>query len=809
MTPDLPPICYEFDAERCSQIPVRIKDQPQWVNWQARDRIDKRSGDIIGLDKIPIDPKTNPSRPAQINNSASWGAFRQCIDALPHLLNQWRQSDPQGYRGGGIGYVFTLEDGLAGIDLDKVREPSTGLIAPWARHVIRYLNSYTEISPTGTGVKIFCQASLPGGGVNKHYIELYDQGRFFTVTGWHLDETPATIEARPEEVHALYCVHAILDTALTRYGARFELLFAGEWEQACNQNDIPFPSQSEADQSFCNLAANVGASDEQIDTLMRMSGLYRDKWDTRHFGDGRTYGQATLANSLGSRDDGARLYIQKTAPTRQLLRSDQDLPWSDQTNAEMLVRLYGKDMRYCHPWKKWMTWNSICWEVDQTGAAMRHAKETIKRLAQEAATRIEHLHTLSVEEQEKTLQLVKHVKSSLFARRLQDLLILAASEAGIPILPADLDQHPMLLPCLNGTVDLTTGLCRPHQRGDLLTKHIPVVYDPAATCPQWEAFLWQIMGGSVPSEGLSESSEALEELQQANERAHRLTKFLQRVVGYALTGDVTEQALFILWGSGSNGKSTFLNTLMAMLGAYAIKAVPDLLMVKKNDTHPTERADLFGCRLVAAIETEKGRSLSEVLVKEMTGGDPIRARRMREDFWEFFPTHKVLLATNHKPVIRGTDHAIWRRIRLIPFTITIPDEKQDKGLMEKLSKEFPGILAWAIEGCLEWQREGLGLPDEVEAATEDYRSEMDVLGDFLETYCHQGPNYRIKVGELWKAYQRWCDETGESPGTQKQLGQQLQERGFVGDRGTNGTRWRLGLALRPHEGDANTGGMTL
>lgn len=468
---------------------------------------------------------------------------------------------------------------------------------------------------------------------------------------------------------------------------------------------------------------------------------------------------------------------------------------------------YGESMRYCHPWNKWLIWNGTYWAVDETGAAMRYAKDTIKRLAQQAATRVEQLDALSPLERTQAIEFAKHVKSSLSARRLHDLLTLAASEEGIPIIPAALDRHPMFLPCRNGTIDLTTGECQPHQRHHLLTKCSAVVYDPDATCPVWEAFLWRIMGGHVPMPGVTEPSE--ENRQQANERAHHLTRFLQRVVGYVLTGDVSEQVLFILWGSGSNGKSTFLNTLMDILGAYAIKAAPNLLMVKKHDAHPTECADPFGRRLVAAIETEKEHALSEVLVKEMTGGDPIRTRRMREDFWEFLPTHKIFLATNHKPVIRGTDHAIWRRIRLIPFTVTIPDDQQDKHLMDKLSKERPGILAWAVRGCLAWQRHGFGLPGEVKMATDDYRSEMDVFGDFLEVRCLQGSQFRIQAAELWKAYQKWCDEMGESPGTQKQLGQQLQERGFVGHRGAKGSRWWIGLALHLNEGDANPDGIAL
>ena len=249
-------------------------------------------------------------------------------------------------------------------------------------------------------------------------------------------------------------------------------------------------------------------------------------------------------------------------------------------------------------------------------------------------------------------------------------------------------------------------------------------------------------------------------------------------------------------GTGRNGKSTFLNLLRLLLGAYAMKAPSELLMVSHNDRHPTERADLWGKRFVAAIETEQGRTLAEVFVKEATGGDPIRARRMREDFWEFQPTHKVFLATNHKPVISGTDTAIWERIRLVPFTVTIPAQERDTTLPDKLTQELPGILNWALQGCRVWQEHGLGEPDEVRQATAGYRTEMDILGQFIEECCLVGPNYRTKASALYEAYKRWCDQQGTAYDVQRQWGMALTERGF--ERFTNNGTWYRGLGLREH-----------
>jgi putative DNA primase/helicase len=365
------------------------------------------------------------------------------------------------------------------------------------------------------------------------------------------------------------------------------------------------------------------------------------------------------------------------------------------------------------------------------------------------------------------------------ATRINAMIDLARSEPGIPILPEQLDTNPWLLNCVNGTLDLRTGQLREHRREDLITKLCPIPHDPKAVAPTWDQFLQTIFADKT-----------------------ELVSYIQRFLGYCLTGDVSEHILPLFWGTGANGKSTLLNIILAMLGSdYAIKAASDLLMMKR-DTHPTERADLFGKRFVVCIESDENRRFAESLVKDLTGGDRQRARRMREDFWEFAPTHKVILCTNHKPIIRGTDIAIWRRIRLIPFTVTIPCEQQDKRLGDKLKQELPGILAWCVRGCQEWQREGLGMPAEVTTATAVYRSDEDILGAFLSECCVRGADCRISARKLYACYTDWCEANGEKcPVTQKQFGTTLTERGFERYQ-SNGT-WYRGVTTRvcdPTEG---------
>jgi len=368
---------------------------------------------------------------------------------------------------------------------------------------------------------------------------------------------------------------------------------------------------------------------------------------------------------------------------------------------------------------------------------------------------------------------------------LADALRLACSEPGIPILPRQLDADPWLLNAENGTIDLKAGELREHRREDLITKLAPVDYDPDANAPIFEAMLVRIL----PTEALR--------------------RFVQRAIGYAASGTVSEEFLVILYGVGANGKSTLVNVVMDALGDYAMQAAPDLLLAK-HGAHPTELADLFGARFVASVETDEGRRFAEGLVKQLTGRDPIKARRMREDFWQFDPTHTIFLATNHKPEVRGTDHAIWRRLKLVPFGVAIPEAEQDKKLPEKLRAELPGILAWIVGGCVSYQRDGLCEPGEVRTATEGYRSEMDVLAAFIEDRCVVHPKAEVPATPLYQAYNDWCAENGESSGSQRRFGGRLRERGFKSFTYTAGPNrdrkgWR-GIGLRDDRHDDDPGG---
>jgi putative DNA primase/helicase len=439
---------------------------------------------------------------------------------------------------------------------------------------------------------------------------------------------------------------------------------------------------------------------------------------------------------------------------------------TEESNARRFVQLHGHRVRYVPKWNSWLVNDGRRWKVDATCEVERLAKDVSDAVWSETKELLPRLDRAAM------AHLVRFATETASARGQVNLLKLARSAEGIAIEPNQLDSNPWLLNVENGTLDLKTGTLQPHDPADFITKLAPVRFIESADCPGWRKFTSEIMAGDP-----------------------ELTAFLRKLCGYWCTGIVRDHVLPICYGTGANGKSVFLNTIMAMLGDdYAMKAPGDLLLSKKHDAHPTERADLFGKRLVVCIETNAGKRLDESLVKELTGGDSIRARRMREDFWQFDPTHKLAIASNCKPAVHGTDNGIWRRLRLVPFTVTIPAKQQDQELPERFLGELPGILNWALLGCMEWQAEGLGEPTAVMAATESYRAESDPLGDFLSECCVVAPHAKVRGGDLYAAYKTWCERTAADPDNNTVFGRKMNERGFHVEH-TRGGKVRTGLGL--------------
>ncbi|MED4903968.1 phage/plasmid primase, P4 family [Parageobacillus thermoglucosidasius] len=440
---------------------------------------------------------------------------------------------------------------------------------------------------------------------------------------------------------------------------------------------------------------------------------------------------------------------------------------TDLGNAERLVYRHGQNIRYNHVFGKWYIWDGKRWNEDKSNQLKQLAKDTVRNIYKEA---------YEEEDADKRKALSEHAMRSESRARIEAMISLAESE--VPVLPDDMDRDIWLFNCQNGVIDLKTGDLLPHKREYMMTKISPVAYDPNAECPTWIKFLEDIMqdeNGNIK---------------------HELIDFLQKAIGYSLTGDTSEQVVFFLYGTGRNGKSTFVNTIKEILGDYGKQTNADTFTVKRSDRVNNDIAALKGARFVAATESEEGARLAESLIKQITGGDPIAARFLHQEWFEYVPQYKIFFTTNHKPVIRGGDEGIWRRIRLIPFTVTIPLEKLDKDLPQKLRGEMPGILRWAVEGCLKWQQEGLGNPKEVQEATQGYKEEMDTLGNFIKENCVIVPSAKCAVSELYKKYTEWCEDNGEFVLSRTKFNRKIEERGFKKERSTGGNYYFFGIGLR-------------
>ncbi len=444
---------------------------------------------------------------------------------------------------------------------------------------------------------------------------------------------------------------------------------------------------------------------------------------------------------------------------------------NDTGNADRLILKFGRHLRYCPAFRKWLVWDGRRWAVDDQGAARRMAKKTMLEYLAEA-----------VEADNKDHRVFAY--GSLDARRISNMLTMAECE--LAITPDQLDTYPFLLNFMNGTLDLESGKLLPHDPERFITKLVHYSYNPRAECPLFLSFIARVMGNHA------DASEP--EL----DRAERMVEFLQRALGYSLTGTTEEKAVFVPFGSGNNGKTTLLATFLHLLAEYAVLLQADTLMVRQESNNTqADLADLRGARFVMTSETEEGQRLSQSKLKRITQGmGKIKAIRKYENPIEFWESHKLWLDTNSKPTIRAADdQATFNRLHPIPFTVTIPAAEIDKSLPRKLLAEGEGILAWAVSGALQWRRIGLCKPVEVSAANDDWKAENDQLGRFIEDCCVVGGSFSNRARPLYLCYREWAEGAGEPAITETMFGKRLKGRGFAKDDRNYGAVY-LGIALR-------------
>jgi putative DNA primase/helicase len=668
------------------------------------------------------------------------------------------------------GIELELHEGEIGaFDVDHCRDSETGEIDPKVTELVARCGTYTEITPSGTGLRIIGNymgepsngRKAPLAGANGVTIEPYPAcERFITVTGDHLDGTPdelADITGVIDEVLAGLPRHKPkraeheappgddstdeeLPPSLT-----LRLFIPNE---GAGKPHAGYPSRSELMFAFIAdaIRAKVGAKRIAMACL-----------DPTHDG---------CAIYEHCHDNGGEQYV-----TRQIEQARERVRVAHETltdlgNARRLVRYHGSELRYVPEWHGWMSWVGGHWRRNNDGAAMRMAKATVEQMHTEAAQ--------ITDENTRTALRAFAIKSQS-RDRLFAMVKLAESELEV-IAPAEtLDADPLLLGVKNGVIDLHKVEFREATREDYVTKIAGAAYDPGAQCPHWLGFLDKII------------------------RSPRMIAHIQKAVGYLLTGLTDEEVMFVLWGLARAGKSTFREVLFALLGEYAIASDASLLIQSKRPGAGAtpDLVRLQGRRLVTVNETEQNAELNEQRVKFITSHDMITARGLYEGFVDFKPSHKTFLTTNHKPIIKGTDEGIWRRVQLWPFTITIPPEECDPGYREKrLLPELPGILNWALDGLRAYWREGLGPPTEVIEATKEYREEMDLIGMWIDERCQLVPEAEEITAILHADYADWARREVGFSKTTIGFGRELTERGFkrVKVKGKRGIR---GLRLSP------------
>lgn len=717
-------------------IPQELKALPNWVCWRAESDPKAHSG----ITKKPINPKTGGL--AMSNNPSTWTDFGTAV----------RES----VKYSGIGFMFGACD-YFGVDIDDRGEILQQFLGGSEDNIfgefINTLQSYAELSQSRTGIHIICKGKLPKGGRNsrKNRLEMYDNGRFFVMTGECCSEfaeiADCTESIKP--LHSKYLgggrepvpmirreaapvtVGDIVSLAMnSKNGSQFAALYNGDFSA--------YSSQSEADLAFCNMLAFwCGRDAGRMDSIFRQSGLMREKWDRKQ--SGSTYGAITIEKAIAGCTE---VYSPKQQDSYRLSigSGEQGEPpafksytFDDMGNAERFIDLFGVNIRYCYTEKKWYYYDGQRWRVDDIGAMERMADRAVQAMNAELK---QYAQTDAEENTEMEKAFQKHIKTSRSNKSKKSLL--AESQHHVPILPHQMDRYKMALNTPGGVINLKTGEIHEHNPEHYFTKMTAVDASSHADCPRWLHFLDDIFDGDKD-----------------------LIRYIQKAVGYSLTGSTAEQCAFFLLGTGKNGKSTFLDVIRDAFGDYAANIQPETIMVKNNSGSAinSDIARLKGARFVTSVEPNEGVRLNEGLLKQLTGDDTVTARKLYSEEFEFKPEFKLWMATNHKPIIRGTDTGIWRRIHMIPFNVQIPDNKVDKNLTHKLKAEMTSIFRWMLDGCALWQSEGLNMPRAVLECVREYRREMDVISAFIEDCCV--PEGSVAAKTLYATYCQWADDNNE------------------------------------------------
>ena len=754
-----------FNPVGLNRIPEKLRLLPQAITWQAGP-IDAATG------------KFNKFPKGKDGTGTKWPKSAQWVGTLDDAVKR-----AQDMRHSGPGLVLpAVIDGLhlVAFDWDGVDFNDAERMNEIEQDWMELGMPYTEVSPSGRGLRAFvlsttpvedASRSRPAGGKDELFCS--SKARWMTVTG---NEYQAG--GLPEATEAALAISArwrasknagVEEPVRTAHveakkpSMLGHLLSGGgfEWPKE------PLKDGEGREQMMLRYAHSLrgkGYSQSEIEIACLQARIER-------YAPGHELSESTVLDRSrrgrrSSEEEAASVQVKSRATTEALL-TDIGESLNDAGNADRFVARFGNRMLYVTELRTWLHWRDGHWRFDSTGETMGLAENLARQLFAEAA-QTQHQATRGL--------ISRWANASLQLPRLKAMVELAQSKLAVSV--TQLDANPWLLGVQNGVIDLKNGAFRAADQRDFVTKLAGVSFDPNAACPQWEAFVSSSMNG-----------------QQS------LIDLLQVGAGYSLTGSTAEQVFFFLYGAGANGKSTFVNALRELMGANGMQSPSETIMAQRTASASGPSPDiarLAGVRFVAMVETEDGQRLAESRLKQMTGGDAMTARVLYGSLFDFTPVLKLWLSGNHKPVIRGDDYGIWRRIVLVPFEVVLPKESRDKNLPEKLRLEFPGILNWLLRGCLMWQKNGLRIPPEVTAQVEQYKSSMDLLAQWLEDCCVQDTRGQCRARAAYESFAKWCKQGGHNPISEVRFAQKMSERGYVAEHNRSG-KFYLGLTAAQTE----------
>jgi putative DNA primase/helicase len=758
-----------------------LKQQKRWVCYYTVEN------------KKPMDARRGTD--AKSTDPSTWSTYDEAVAGAKR------------FRFAGVGFVVHDDDDICGIDLDECLTPVTtedGEAAfkrsAFASHIMSLAPSYTELSPGGDGLHIIGFGQMHRGVNTKikgDKVEQYATGRYFTYTGNHIEGTPTEFASIQDAINEIY---DLIEDEKTKSFSKLASIAIPS--TSSDDEHLAFVYQTWVDRAVDMmrnayvgnrhttrvkagrllggaLAALRGAGyptmsdDEAIrmlyDVLEPDQGEQRVEW--RAIEDGLNYGLTAPLEIWERRkpiEPPPPMTVPTTSPAIEIdvPAEKREYHLTDLGNGQRMVDATSGRLCYVDAWKQWLVWDGHRWaRGEDAGVSM---------LAHKVALSI--YDDISSQPDDKRKDFVKWAMASESSQRI-DAMIKTAR----PYLTKShslFDTHAHLLTVTNGTLNLRNGQLREASAADMLTKMVPIAYDATAKCPKWTAFLRKIFDGNGD-----------------------LIEFIQRAVGYALTGSVDEHCLFFLYGTGANGKSTFLEVLRMLMGEYYVTtSIEAMLALDAHGGGATPYvAAMAGMRMAMASEMPEGRRFNESLIKDITGGGTISARHLYGAPFEFQPSHTMWISGNHKPRITGTDEGIWRRIRMVPFTVTIPEHERRPmtEILEEFRAELPGILAWAVNGAIAWYDWGLPRSETIEKATMEYRGEEDIVARFIAEECVMAKDASIVKHKLFSAWQEWTEHESEkaaSNWSQRRFTEQLKRKNI--ELGGMGRMLYIGITLR-------------